>query len=635
MTQSPIEAINEAIQSHNPFNKPAIVTEQDVWGKGFPDLPTLNAHVSDAVFAAIQDVKNGIYPVTSIAISAEPGAGKSHIIGRIRHRLQDEGGALFIYMRRYGDLNLIKYQFQQILADSLKHVGSQGVMQWQELATSMLNQTLNKNLVPVKLVEKFTAEVQRNRSVVDQVTNKFLAAKSSISDPYIVRAILWTLSKPHAPFAINWLSGKDLADVNAQELGLPNTSKDIKFKEAEALNTAMQVISLVSDYCPLVICFDELEGVEVNEGGFNKVQVAAQLIKDIFDNLSSSSLSQGVVILTMLLPTMWENQIKPLDKVGGLGISARVSAKHSNPLSLKFLDSNSTVDMTALWLQDFYKSKNLEPPNSLYPFDEQKLKELGKQGSTVRALLNWCRDNFKFALPPDPMELVANAFQKELKEDISDYLDDSGFLASAIYFGIQRLIGQTIEQLTVESVTDQVKPKKANANYIQFKIVGNESNNPVKIGVGVCHYPHGMSVKACTDRLVQYQTFDLTRGCFVRSKKDRKVSSSWDGFKVLEKLTQELGGEWVDLQDDEIKPLIAIKAVYDKLDSYGLSDEQIFAFIAQNKLASENPLIKEILSTPTGQTSDGVGEAEPIQPERLDVPDTVADETIEKIFETA
>lgn len=628
MTQSSIEVLNNTIQSHNPFNKPAIVTEQDVWGKGFPDLPTLNSRASDAVFGAIREVSKGVYPVTSIAISAESGAGKSHIIGRIRHRLQDEGGALFVYMRRYGDLNLIKYQFQQVLAESLKQIGSQGVMQWQELATSMFNQISLKKRTSAQLIQQFPSALARDNNLIDKLTNAFLGIKHSVSDPYIVRAILWTLSKVHAPFAINWLSGRDLADSNAKELGLPNSGKDIKFREAEALNNAVQVINLVSDYYPLIICFDELEGVEMNEAGFHKVHVVAQLIKDIFDNLCESSFSKGIVLLTMLLPTMWENGIKSL----GSGIADRVSARYPEPLNLKLLDGNSIVDLTTLWLESFYKTRDLVPPHPVYPFDEQKLRELGRQSPTVRSLLNWCRDNFKIEDTP-PIDLVDSAFQKELSEDLSNYLDDSNFLAGAIFFGVQRLIGQTIEQVTIENVTDQVKPKSANAGYIQFKIIGKEDGNTVKIGIGVCHYPtSGRAVGASVGRLSQYETFDLTRGCFIRSK-DRKIMSNWDGFKLLEQLTQHLGGEWVDLKEDEIKPLVAIKSVYDKCESYDLSSEQIFAFIAETKLASDNPLIKEILSAPSGQISDGVGEEEPLQEPLTDILEEKDEEPIEKLFE--
>ena len=142
---SPIEDLIAAIQSHNPFDKPAIVKSQDVWGKGFPDVETLNSHASDAIFEAIKRVRTSQSTqdkVTSLAITAEKGVGKSHIISRIRHRLEREGGALFVYASadEYVDLDLIKYQFQQTLADSLKHTGSQGVMQWQEVATAMANQ---------------------------------------------------------------------------------------------------------------------------------------------------------------------------------------------------------------------------------------------------------------------------------------------------------------------------------------------------------------------------------------------------------------------------------------------------------------------------------------------------------------
>jgi DNA replication protein DnaC len=131
---SAIEVIKAAIQSHNPFINAGIVQEQNVWGKGFPDVPTLNVHASDAVFQAIELVrtsKSSQDKVTSIAITAQYGVGKTHLLSRIRHRLEREGGALFVYagVNNYTDLNLVKYQFQQTLADSLSHSGQHGVMQ--------------------------------------------------------------------------------------------------------------------------------------------------------------------------------------------------------------------------------------------------------------------------------------------------------------------------------------------------------------------------------------------------------------------------------------------------------------------------------------------------------------------------
>ena len=215
---SPLEDLNAAIAQSNPFKKPAIVKAQDIWGKGFPDLETLNAAASDAVFAAIESVKTSSSAqekMTSLAFTAEKGVGKSHLLSRIHHRLQREGGALFVYASadEYTDLNLIKYQFQQTLAESLKYQGSKGVPQWQEVATAMANESNSQgqDLQPKKLVDNFESVYQKLAQKKKNLINELLANFLKINphaDPDLVRAILWTLSEKQAPFAIKWLSGE-------------------------------------------------------------------------------------------------------------------------------------------------------------------------------------------------------------------------------------------------------------------------------------------------------------------------------------------------------------------------------------------------------------------------------------------
>lgn len=119
-----ISNLDNAIKSQNPFDRPLVVRSQDVWGKGFPDVPSLNAHASDAIFESIEKVRTRQRQVIGITITAEPGLGKSHLISRIRHRLQADGIALFVYMSECGDLNRIKIEFLRTLASSLKRNGS-------------------------------------------------------------------------------------------------------------------------------------------------------------------------------------------------------------------------------------------------------------------------------------------------------------------------------------------------------------------------------------------------------------------------------------------------------------------------------------------------------------------------------
>jgi hypothetical protein len=114
----------------------------------------------------------------------------------------------------------------------------------------------------------------------------------------------------------------------------------------------------------------------------------------------------------------------------------------------------------------------------------------------------------------------------------------------------------------------------------------------------------GNAVQAILKQLGDYEKFDLTRGCLVRSKtigKNAKLAQ-----KYLSELQNDKGGEWVRIPEEDIKPLLAIYAVYKNQESYGLKPEQIFDFIEKSELVIKNYIICEILSDPSGQAPDGL-----------------------------
>ena len=607
-TASSIEELYEVINKNNPFDVPPIITGQDIWNGSFPDLTTLNAHASDAVFETIEQVRSGKPKVTSLAFSAEIGVGKSHLIRRIRRGLQADNKAFFVYANKYGDLNLIHYQFRQILADSFKQSNGHGVTQWQELAAAMVNQVVANKKPALELVEKFPIAISRSHDLIDKLTNAILKVKPKVGDPDIVRAILWTLgSSAHAPFAIRWLAGKELADAKAKELGLPNPAREIKLLEADALSAALQIISIASDYNPIIICFDELEGLEVNEAGYFKSQVVGELVKDLFDAIQQSDVTKGVVILSVIPPNIWRD----LFQVGS-GAKDRLSSKYREPIDLKYADGETVVNIVDLWLQEFYQSYNLVPPNPVFPFEEEKLRSLGSEKPTIRQLLKWCRDNFTVSPPPvNQKELIQKAYDREIAQINEDFLDDSDLIARALYLGFSTLKGQTVENVLVQDVTNQVKPLRENAGAIQFKIIATDNEKEEAIGVGVIQHTHGMTVGSRMHRLTWYDKFKLTRGCMIRSE-DRKIKKQWEAHNLRAKLIDELGGEYIYLVADHVKPLIAILAVYDKREIYGVSEDAILAFITDSQIAFNNLLIKDILSNPATVISDDDTEAEAV-----------------------
>lgn len=583
--------IDELIRNKNPFAGHIVVRSSQIWGKSFPDVPSINAHASNAVFDAVDKVSKGERETVGITIIAEKGAGKSHIISRIRHRLQTEDNALFIYMGKYDNLNQIKYEFLQTLASSLRAHGSKNVMQWQEIAAALINEATGWDYTPQQYIQNIYPTYLKKYSTkfVDKLTELILPNKPDITNPYLIKAILWTLSSVHTNYANYWLAGLDLTQNQAEVMGLPNYDKNDK--EAEGLKTVRQILDIISDYKVPVICFDELDNTEVNEYGLLSAQLVASLAKDLYNNL------KRCVFLLAMYPGTWNEQIRALPQVEAI-IDRLVSEQlDRQPLRLNNPNADDIVAIVSQWLQVFYEENKVVPPHPVYPFNEDKLREFGKSKPTIRSILKWCAENFGNS--PTKSNPVKEYYQSELSNieaSIDELIENEEAISKALRLAFSSLKGEKLEGINIEEVED-IQAKAADKGYIDFKIIGNESK--VKIGVDVIQQSGGKAVGAALKRLIEYEKFDITRGCLVRSKKINSGASIPN--KCLKQLLHHQGGEWVMLQSQDIKPLLAIWFVQRNCKSYELTEEQIFDFIKQEKIAISNPLVREILSEPSGE----------------------------------
>ena len=580
----------DAIKNHNPFDRPLVVRSQDIWVTGFPDVLSLNAHASDVIFDAIEIVRTKQQPVIGITIKAERGLGKSHLISRIRRQLQTDDSALFVYTSEINDLNRIKGEFLRNVANSLKQIGSQGMSQWRELATAVFNEAYNKTFTPDEMVRHFSEVLKVNSKVVEHWTDKVLGIKHDIENPDIIAAILWTLSSNPSEerYAINWLAGQELPQSKADALGLANSSA--QDREAQAFSTVRQILDLISDYKPIVICFDELESILMcNDAGFTASQITAILTKDLYDKIKRG------VFITAMFPQTWTDQIRALKEAES--VTDRIAQK---TIELTYLKSEDVIVLVSQWLKDFYDRQGVTSPNSVYPFDEGKLKELGKERPMVRKVLQWCKENWTTELTP-PLHPVESAYKKELvavESKIQDDIEDQTKLANALRFSFSTLVGQMLENVQITEIAN-IKARSVDQGYINFKIVGQENGNVVKIGVSVLQGVSGRFLQAALKRLIEYKEFDLTRGCLIRSKKISSGTKAKQYLDIL--LSPHLGGEWVLLKGEEIKPLLAITSVIKSRQDYELSEAQIIDFTIQNRIVIDNNLIHEILSNPSGQ----------------------------------
>ena len=580
-------SIEDLIRNHNVFDGHQVVKKSQVWGANFPDVPSINAYASDAVFQAIRQVRSGQCQVRGITITADRGLGKTHVISRIRHRLQSEGSALFVYMAEYGDLNQIKFEFLQTLASSLRQVGSQEVMQWQELAAALVNEAYGKRYTPKEFVEKLPALLAKTPNLLDNLTTKVLQVKTDI-DPYLIRAILWTLFQSHAPFVIKWLSGEELAQSEAEAMGLPTVAMD-------ASKSLYQILDLISDYRTPLLGFDELDVAGCDENGFTRAQLVASLVKDLYNRV------KGGVFLATMYPATWETQVANMPDANAV-MDRMAEYSSGKPIALRNLNSDDVVALVSQRLKTFYDEQGISPPYPVYPFDEDELRRLGRQGLTAREVLTWCAEKLKRGKDKD--NRVELAYKEEL-ENLTNLLDDNtankAKLAQALIFGFERIIDRTVERVKVKSIEAPVTPK---TNHIDFKVIGEEDGKAVKIGVAVIQYSGKQPLTTALGQLKNYTKFKIDRGCLIRSKEI--PTNAQEAEQHLDELLKQKGGEWVKLKEEEIKPLIAIRSVYEKCDSLDLSENQIFKFITEQNLIANNPLIREILSDPSGQVPENL-----------------------------
>ena len=606
-----------ALDANNPFERPPVVKEQNIWGESFPDIPSLNAKASDSLFAAlkkVRDADSSLEKVTSLVFTADRGVGKSHVIKRIRRRLQATSEGLFIYASadRYGDLSLINSLFQQSIAESLEQPGSEGVTQWQEVATLMVAEALRANRptakvpAPPDLVKRFDRVYQdkraKDRDLVSDLTRAIRKLKPS-ADAYILRAIIWTLSEERGSLAVKWLAGEQLDAQDAADLRLPANRKSESEANASAPTTIAKILSLIGEYRTVVICFDELDTIAADENGFTTAFVILDLIKRLFDSVGQSERAKGIITLTVLLPNLWR-QVKQSKDASSEKISA-----YGKPIDLEYLNAETAIELCALTLSKFYEKKKLTAPDPIYPFSEEEIAAFGKGRPSAREALKWfalqLNEKLKAVEPPSlsPTERFEKAYQNALEQFDLEDLETNDATASALEFcfrkiaGSDRLKDKPIEGVLVKSV-EEITPKSKNNDRLHFKVIGEEDGESVVIGVGVVQETHGRSVAAVFRRLLDKETFGLSRGCLVRSR-DRKIKRSWDSYEYYQQLIAQ-GGEWVGLKPEEIKPLLALKYVYDRHEKFDLTTKRLDSFAFIRNLLQSNPLIEEILSRPEG-----------------------------------
>lgn len=606
--------IDQILRQNNPFAQPPLVSSEEIWNtENFLDLEVFNQHVSDAVLQAVNDIQQKKYNATTILMLGDRSGGKSHLMRRLHYRIHQDHSGIFILI---GSLNVQqpRESFQELLSASLRRPGPMKISQWNRLAIKMfdtIRQHKHQARIPQsQLIQLLDQEYQKGSErivkFIENIARHYLDIKQSIQDEDIVKAIFWTLVKSESSAACKWLGGQEIAAYKASQLHLPT--------QYQSLNAIQNILEVLSQHYELIICFDELDTSDFNEAGCHRSEVAANLIKDLFQTLN-----RGLILTSMTIST-WTERVQ---KNTPQSVYAKVTAQ-GNPLRLTAaLNEELAIELIKRKLSKFYAEHNVTPPHDLYPLDVQDICDVTRERPTIRKFLEWCRDHYLDRLisadaitePVVKVNPIEESFKWELTSVTESQLDgtDGNYLVSAaLMYGFQGLIGLELENILIQKVTDKVKGGKSD-KHLNFKIEGLMKGSPYNIGVAVLQQSGGQSLGAGLKKLLDKQGFKIDRGCLVRSVTTEISKHLYQ--KYIIPLTEQEGGEFVNLIMDQVKPLLAVYMIKQKLGTdYDFSPEDLSDFIKtcgeKYLLGVFNPLLREILSDPSAQAPVLVQEPE-------------------------
>jgi hypothetical protein len=201
---------------------------------------------------------------------------------------------------------------------------------------------------------------------------------------------------------LSWLSGQDIDEREAQAMGMPSSwvtaddgSSDESIqqrREGRALRAIQTIGILSTHYQPLILAFDQLEGLRGEE---RLTRRWGNAVREIF------TMAPNLLIVTCVFPSLWETWFEPhLDaSVRGRIAEKRIvldrfEPRHGISLLEKHLESVAT---------------QLKLPSGIYPFTEGDVAAMCREARSPRQFLqeakaafdNWLDDDAFASCPVD------------------------------------------------------------------------------------------------------------------------------------------------------------------------------------------------------------------------------------------
>ena len=319
------------------------------------DVPEINAEAFTKCLSLIEDVREQ-HLTQALLLFGEPGAGKTHLLSRLRATLEKEA-AVFIPIRMVTSAGMLWRFLRRHLAVAL-------------LRHSTFARVIQKTSDEI-------AEQDRNLAIILRNLNDGV----------------------HFADSAAWLRGQELQEDVLKTLGVASPSDD---EEQEAVSRQfITTICALGEPVPFVFCFDQLEALrsyQDDTAGFFKL---GQVISDLHDSTRNVALFS--CLQTSMLPVL-ETAVQSADRDRMLGKRA----------GLKALDFEQALKLIAARL------RTVPELQGQHPIKKSDIKDLFEQDGlcVARKVIVRCQEVFEkwASRPPEQVKTLPEDLEEKLRK---------------------------------------------------------------------------------------------------------------------------------------------------------------------------------------------------------------------------
>jgi Cdc6-like AAA superfamily ATPase len=411
---------------------PAFADRVDTPWDQVPDFPPYNATayrriVRDLEYLHRQSRRTDegqIPPAASsrgMLILGEAGTGKTHLLMRVARNLSETNHILFV-RKPNNEESVAQHIWANIVNSLARTLSTSGASRSQ--LDDLLAHVFSDVLIPEfkrDIEDDVRPERQRwvrllmddpynlflmlgegerrqdNLRAIRRRTLRYLQVNHPDVDQRIAHALIaycFVSTLDRKRLLLTWLSGEDIDETEAQTIGLPTnwvdlneTSTDVTIqqqREDQALKAIRTIGILSTHYQPLILAFDQLEGLR------NEERLTARwgdVVREIF------TMAPNFLVVTCIFPSLWASWFQPtLDPSASQRISQQI-------IELEKFESQHALAMLKTHLKSSFEQYRL--PTSIYPFEEDDVAHFCTDTASPRIFIQKARRLFESWLDGD------------------------------------------------------------------------------------------------------------------------------------------------------------------------------------------------------------------------------------------